>query len=206
MVVVVLVVVLFGLNGVLFWIKVININWLGKVGVQFDIIWNVMVYGIYVCGYKGLVFNIFFNLMVIGINLIVVEIFDVYEIGLKNMLFGGKLVVNFVVYYVKYYNFQVNNLDVVVGVFVICFINVGDILMCGGEFDLIYCLVCDFNILGGFVYIDVYVDQFRVLINGVMIGVVFVGMQFGYVLWWKGLFGGDYWICIGSSIDVIFGV
>ncbi|MEG8017190.1 TonB-dependent receptor [Sphingomonas sp. LR55] len=185
--------------------KTTNTNWSGKGGVQFDVTPHSTSYATYSRGYKGPAFNIFYNLGATGTNVIDPETADSYEIGLKNTLFGGKLVVNLAAYYAKYHNFQANNPDVVAGVLVTRFTNAGDISTRGGELDLLYRPVRDLNISGGLAYTDAHVDQFKIPTNGSTTGVVPAGTQLGYAPRWKGSLGGDYRIRTGSSIDFTLG-
>lgn len=185
--------------------KTTNTNWSGKGGLQFDLAPQSTAYATYSRGYKGPAFNIFYNLGATGTNVIDPETADSYEVGLKNTLFGGKLVVNLAAYYAKYHNFQANNPDVVAGVLVTRFTNAGDISTRGGELDLIYRPVRDLNISGGLAYTDAHVDQFKIPTNGSTTGVVAAGTQLGYAPRWKGSLGGDYRIRTGRSIDFTVG-
>ena len=185
--------------------KTTNTNWSGKGGLQFDVTPHSTSYATYSRGYKGPAFNIFYNLGATGTNVIDPETADSYEVGLKNTLFGGKLVINVAAYYAKYHNFQANNPDVVAGVLVTRFTNAGDISTRGGELDLLYRPVRDLNISGGLAYTDAHVDQFKIPTNGSTTGVVPAGTQLGYAPRWKGSLGGDYRIRTGSSIDFTLG-
>ena len=185
--------------------KTTNTNWSGKAGLQFDVVRESTAYATYSRGYKGPAFNVFYNLGATGTNVIDPETADSYEVGLKNTLFGGKLVVNLAAYYAKYHNFQANNPDVVAGVLVTRFTNAGDISTRGGELDLIVRPVRDLNISGGLAYTDAHVDQFRVPTNGVTTGVVPAGTQLGYAPRWKGSLGADYRIRTGGAVDFTLG-
>ena len=186
--------------------KATNDNLSGKVGVQLDIVKESTAYASFSRGYKGPAFNIFYNLGATGTNIIDPETSDSYEVGLKNSLFGGKLVVNLAAYYAKYRNFQANNPDIVAGVLVTRFTNAGDISTRGGELDLIWRPIADFNVSGGVAYTDAKVDQFRVPTNGVVTGVVPSGTPLGYAPKWKGSLGADYTVRTGGAFNFGLGV
>ncbi len=186
--------------------KATNDNLSGKAGVQYDIVKESTAYASFSRGYKGPAFNIFYNLGATGTNIIDPETSDSYEVGLKNSLFGGKLVVNLAAYYAKYKNFQANNPDIVAGVLVTRFTNAGDISTRGGELDLIWRPIADFNVSGGAAYTDAKVDQFRVPTNGVVTGVVPSGTPLGYAPKWKGSLGADYTWRSGGAFNFGFGV
>lgn len=185
--------------------KTTNDNWSGKAGAQFDIVPESTLYATYARGYKGPAFNVFFNLNANGTNVIEPETADSFEVGLKNTLLDGGLVVNLAAYYAKYKNYQANNPDIVAGVLVTRFTNAGDISTRGVELDIIFRPVDDLNISGGVAYTDARVDQFRVPSNGVVTGVVPAGTQLGYAPEWKGSLAADYTIRTGGAIDLQLG-
>ena len=191
-------------NGVPFVNKATNENLSGKAGVQFDISDNSMVYGTFSRGYKGPAFNIFFNLTATGSGVISPETSDAYEIGLKNTLFGGKLVLNLAAYYAKYRNFQANNPDLVAGVVVTRFTNAGDVSTRGVEADFLLRPIDNLTISGGLAYTQARVDQFRPP-PGVVAGVIDPGTPLAYAPEWKGSLGADYRIRTGGAIDVQLG-
>ncbi|UVO50810.1 TonB-dependent receptor [Sphingomonas sp. SUN019] len=185
--------------------KTTNDNWSGKAGVQFDIVPQSTAYATYSRGYKGPAFNVFFNLGATGTNVIEPETADSYEVGLKNTLFDGKLVINLAGYYAKYNNFQANNPDIVAGVLVTRFTNAGDVSTRGVELDLLFQPTRDLTFSGGVAYTDAHIDQFKVPTNGVTTGVIPSGTRLGYAPEWKGSLGADYRIRTGGFVDVALG-
>jgi len=185
--------------------KTVNDNWSGKAGVQYDIVPQSTAYATYAKGYKGPAFNIFYNLGATGTNVIEPETADSYEIGLKNSLMGGRLVINLAAYYAKYTNFQANNPDLVAGVLVTRFTNAGDISTRGAEIDILWRPAADLNISGGLAYTDAKVDQFKVPTNGVVTGVIPSGTRLGYAPEWKGSLGANYRVRTGGAIDFELG-
>ena len=185
--------------------KATNDNLSGKAGAQFKIVPQSTIYGSFARGYKGPAFNVFYNLNANGTNEIAPETSDSYEVGLKNSLFNGTLVVNLAAYYAKYKNFQANNPDIVNGQVVTRFTNAGDISTRGGELDLIWRPVTDLNLSGGVAYTDAHVDQFRVPDGGNTTGVVPNGTTLAYAPKVKATFNADYTIRTGGAFDVQLG-
>ena len=192
-------------DGIPFTAKTTNDNWSGRVGLQYDIVQQSTAYATYSRGYKGPAFNIFYNLTGTGTNVIQPETADSYEVGLKNTLFGGKLVINLAGYYAKYYNFQANNPDVIEGVVVTRFTNAGQISTRGGELDVLFQPVRDLSFSGGVAYTDAHIDRFRVPANGATTGVIPNGTTLAYAPKWKGSLGVDYRIRTGGVVDVALG-
>ncbi len=181
-------------------------NWSGKAGVQYEFARQSTGYATYARGYKGPAFNMFFNLTATGTNVIEPETSDSFEIGLKNTLFGGRLVLNLAGYYAKYDNFQANNPDVVAGVLVTRFTNAGKVSTRGGELDFLWNPVDDLNFTGGVAYTDAHVDQFRAPVGGSTTGVIPSGTPLPYAPEWKGSLGADYRLRTGGRFDVQLGV
>ena len=177
-------------------------NLSGKVGLQFDVNDDVMAYGTYSRGYKGPAYNIFFNLNANGTNVIDPETADSYEIGLKNVLFDGSLILNLAGYYAKYKNFQANNPDLVAGVIITRFTNAGDISTRGGELDFVWRPVTDLTFSGGVAYTDARVDRFNAPPGAAVIP---AGTPLAFAPKWKGSLGADYRWRTGGSVDFTFG-
>jgi iron complex outermembrane receptor protein len=182
-----------------------NQNVSGKAGLQYDVTANTMAYATYARGYKGPAFNVFFNLSATGTNVIAPETADSFEVGLKNTLLGGRLVLNLAGWYAKYHNYQANNPDLVEGVLVTRFTNAGDVSTRGVQLDFLAQPVTDLSISGGVAYTDAKVDQFKIPDNGVVTGVVPSGTQLGAAIPWKGSIAADYRIRTGGRIDIGLG-
>ncbi|WP_426165938.1 TonB-dependent receptor [Sandarakinorhabdus sp. DWP1-3-1] len=189
-------------NGVPFRAQTNADNLSGKAGLQFDVSDDVMAYGTYSRGYKGPAYNMFFNLNGNGTNVIAPETADSFEIGLKNALFDGALIVNLAGYYAKYKNFQANNPDLVAGVVVTRFTNAGDVSTRGGELDFAWRPVPDLSFGGGVAYTDARVDSFNAPAGGAAVP---AGTQLAFAPKWKGSLTVDYRLRTGGPIDVTFG-
>ena len=185
--------------------KATSDNLSGKGGFQFDIVPQSTLYATYSRGYKGPAFNVFFNLTATGTNAISPETSDAYEAGLKNSLFGGRLVLNLAGFYAKYHNFQANNPDLVAGVVVTRFTNAGEISTRGAELDLIWQPVNDLSISGGAAYTDAHVDRFRVAPGAAATAVVPAGTPLGFAPKWKGNLAIDYRVRTQGPVDFFAG-
>ncbi|OYU15875.1 MAG: TonB-dependent receptor [Alphaproteobacteria bacterium PA4] len=190
-------------NGVPFRTGTSGADLSGKAGLQFDVNNDVMAYATYSRGYKGPAYNIFFNLNPNGTNVIAAETANSYEIGLKNSLFDGKLILNLAAYYAKYKNFQANNPDIVAGVVVTRFTNAGDVSTRGGELDFLFRPMRDLNISGGVAYTDARVDAFKAPPGATVIP---AGTPLGYAPKWKGSLGVDYRVRTGGFADITLAV
>ena len=190
-------------NGVPFTAKTSNNNLSGKAGVQFDVSRDSTAYASYSRGYKGPAYNVFFNLTATGTNVIAPETSDAYEIGLKNTLADGKLVLNLAAFYAKYHNFQANNPDLVAGVVVTRFTNAGEVSTRGVELDTIYRPFRDFSLSGGVAYTDAHVDQFNAPTPTA--AVIPSGTPLGFAPKWKGNLSVDYRWRTGGAFDFTFG-
>lgn len=189
-------------NGVPFRERATADNLSGKAGIQFDVSDEVMAYGTYSRGYKGPGLNIFFNLNASGTPPLSKETADSYEIGLKNSLLGGKVVLNLAGYYARYKNFQANNPDFVLGQRVTRFSNAGTISTRGFEADLVVRAARDFNIAGGLAYTDAKVDAFRLPAGGNPADFIPSGTRLPFAPKWKASLGSDYTIRTGGFADV----
>ncbi|MES2895430.1 MAG: TonB-dependent receptor [Pseudomonadota bacterium] len=182
-----------------------NDNISGRLGAQFDIAPESTAYATYSRGYKGPAYNVFYNLTATGTNVIEPETADSFEVGLKNTLMGGSLVLNLAAFYAEYHNFQANNPDTVAGVLVTRFTNAGEISTRGAELDILYRPSSQLKVTGGLAYTDAHVDAFKIPTNGNATGVVPSGTPLAYAPKWKGSLGLDYRITTGGAFDVVLG-
>ncbi len=180
-------------------------NFSGKLGAQFDIVEQSTLYGTYSRGYKGPAFNVFYNLQVNGTNIIEAETADAFEVGLKNSLFDGQLVLNVAGFYAKYKNFQANNPDEVSGVVVTRFTNAGDVSTRGFEADMLWRPARNLNITGALAYTDAKVDQFKLPPGGNPANVIPAGTPLAFAPKWRTSLTADYRIETAGSIDILLG-
>ncbi|USI74920.1 TonB-dependent receptor [Sphingomonas morindae] len=185
--------------------KATNTNLSGKAAVQYDLTRAVTGYVSYTRGYKGPAFNVFYNLTATGTNAIAPETSNSFEIGLKNSLFGGTLVLNLDAFYAKYHNFQANNPDLVAGVVVTRFTNAGAVSTRGGEADLLWRPLRDLSVTGGIAYTDAHVDRFFQAPGAPATAVIPAGTSLQFAPRWKGSLAADYRWRTGGAIDLFFG-
>lgn len=183
--------------------KTTNTNLSGKAALQYDVTRDVTGYASYTRGYKGPAYNVFFNLTASGTNVIAPETSNSYEIGLKNTLFGGKLVLNIDAFYAKYHNFQANNPDLVAGVVVTRFTNAGSVSTRGAEADIVLRPVRDLSLSGGLAYTDAHVDRF--FQPTPTTPVIPKGTPLQFAPKWKGSLSADYRWRTGGPLDFFFG-
>lgn len=186
--------------------KATNSNLSGKAGLQYEFSKQTTAYATWSRGYKGPAFNIFYNLTATGTNVIEPETSDSYEAGLKNTLFGGKLVLNLDAFYAKYRNFQANNPDLVAGVVVTRFTNAGDVSTRGAELDFLWQPIADLSFSGGGAYTDAHVDKFKVAPGAPATAIIPAGTPLGFAPKWKGNLAIDYRRRTGGAVDYFGGV
>lgn len=177
----------------------------GKAGIQFDITPDSMSYFTYSRGYKGPAYNIFFNLQASGTNVIEAETVNAYELGLKNTLLDGKLLLNLAAWYAKYFNYQANNPDLVAGVVVTRLTNAGDVSTRGVSADLIWQPLPSLSFNGGIAYTDAQVDQFKLPPGGNPSQVVPAGTPLPNAPQWKMTLGGNYVYETGGFANILAG-
>mgnify|MGYP002780478099 CR=1 FL=1 len=193
-------------NGVPFETSTTSDNLSGKAAAQVDLSRDVMAYASYTRGYKGPAYNIFFNLTATGTNVIEPETSNSFEVGLKNTLLGGRLILNLAGFYAKYKNFQANNPDLVAGVVVTRFTNAGEVSTRGVELDLVWRPLDDLSISGGVAYTDAKVDEFRAPPGAAATAIIPAGTPLGFAPKWKGSLNADYRVRTGGPVDVFLGV
>jgi iron complex outermembrane recepter protein len=180
-------------------------NLSGKASIQYDLTPDVMAYASYTRGYKGPAYNVFFNLTAVGTNVIEPETVNSYELGLKNSLLNGRLVLNLTAFSARYKNFQANNPDVVAGVVVTRFTNAGTISTKGAELDLYYQPVRDLTFSGGVAYTDAQVERFRLPPGASPNDVVPPGTPLAFAPKWKGSLSVDYRLRTAGPVDIWLG-
>jgi iron complex outermembrane recepter protein len=191
-------------NGIPFRQSVNNSNLSGKAGVQYEFSEQSTAYATYSRGYKGPAFNVFFNLNPNGTPTIDPETSNAYEVGLKNTLMDGALILNLAAYYAKYKNFQANNPDFVLNQRVTRFTNAGDVSTRGFEAEAILRPMADLSFSGGLAYTDAKVDTFRLPTGANPLDRVPDGTPLGYAPKWKISWGGDYRVRTGGFADIEF--
>ncbi|AUW57631.1 TonB-dependent receptor [Sphingobium sp. SCG-1] len=192
-------------NGLPVQLKKVNDNWSGKAALQYDLTDDTMGYASYTRGYKGPAYNLFFNLGTSGAGVIAPETVDAYEVGLKNSLFGNRLILNLTGFYAKYNNYQANNPDIVAGVVVTRLTNAGTVSTRGVELDMMYQPSRAFSLNGGLAYTDAKVDQFRLPPGATEAQRVPNGTRLANAPKWKGSLGATYKIETSGFANIELG-
>lgn len=119
----------------------------GKIGAQFHISEDIMIYGTYSTGYKGPAFNVFYNMSANDIAPIEAEESDSYEIGFK--MNTETLFLNIAAYQTDIDDFQANDFDASDGVTTTGFTNGGDVETEGVEIDFAWQPTENLSLSGG---------------------------------------------------------
>ena len=130
-----------------------------KLGAQYDIGDDSMVYATYSQGYKGPAFNVFYNMSEKDTLPISEETSDAYELGYKYA--SNDLIVNAAIFRTEIDGFQANNPEILDGVFITRLTNAGSVITKGIEMDFIWQATDNLNLYGGFASVDAEVDEFR---------------------------------------------
>lgn len=125
-----------------------NTNVSGKLGVQFDLDDNWMLYGTYAQGYKGPAFNISFSMREAREPAVSEETSDAFEIGLKGTLWGNTFV-GIAAYTTNIEGFQQNSNIIQNGTISSNLTNAGSVETTGVEIDFRSVLSERFSIYGG---------------------------------------------------------
>ena len=134
-------------------------NTSSKVGVQYDINENSMVYATFSQGYKGPAFNVFYNMSDNDTLPIGPETSDAYELGYKYAT--NDLIVNVAAFRTDIDGFQANNPENLDGVFITRLTNAGSVTTEGFEVDFMWQATESFILTGGLSSVDAVVDEFR---------------------------------------------
>jgi iron complex outermembrane receptor protein len=189
-------------NGIPWRSKTTNDNWSGKAGAQVRLSDDHQLYGHYARGYKGPAYNVFFNMNGLATNVIAPETVNAFEVGLKNTLFGGRIVLNLAGYYAKYENYQANLPDFVFGVRTTRLINAGSVSTRGFEADLLARPTDSLSISGGLAYTDARVDAFRIPPGGTAADTVPPGTRLAFAPEWKANIAADNRFVTGGPVDI----
>jgi iron complex outermembrane recepter protein len=138
-----------------------NDNVSGKSALEYAFSPSHMAYVSYARGYKGPAYNVFFNMQQFNTVPIAAELSDSFEAGLKNSMFGGRVILNVAAFYAKVKNYQTNFPTKINGADTTTIINAGDVSSRGFEADWLVRPARNFTVSGGVSYTDARVDFFR---------------------------------------------
>jgi iron complex outermembrane recepter protein len=150
-----------GSNGKPWTTQTSNNNVSGKAALEYAVSPSHMAYVSYGRGYKGPAYNVFFNFQFFNDKPIEAELSDSYEVGLKNSMWGGRVILNLAAFYAKVKNYQSNFPTTVNNVVTTTIINAGDVSSRGFEADWLFRPTGNFTVNGGVSYTNARVDFFR---------------------------------------------
>lgn len=133
----------------------------GRIGPQFDLSKNMMLYATFSRGYKGPAYNAFFNMQPSADIALEPETSKGYEVGFKSTLMNGRMTLNLAAFDTKYKGYQANYPDLVGGVVVTRFINAGDVSTKGFELDMEAKLTRQFSLALSLANTKARVDRFN---------------------------------------------
>lgn len=135
-------------------------NLSGRVGIQYDLDKNQMIYGTYSQGYKGPGFNVYYNFdpdrdgRPIG-----AEESDAFEIGYKWA--SRDVLLNVAFFSTEITGFQANNFDCSDGTCITRLTNAGDVTTQGIEVDFMWNATDNLTLIGGAAYTKAEIDSFN---------------------------------------------
>lgn len=135
-----------------------NTNTSFKLGAQYDINDNSMVYTTWSQGYKGPGFNVFYNMAEQDTAPIAEETNDAYEIGYKYA--SHDFMFNAAIFKTEIEGFQANNFDNSSGVTLTRLTNAGNVSTQGFEFDFVWQASENLTLSGGVAKVDAEIDEF----------------------------------------------
>lgn len=134
--------------------------WSGRIGPQYQVNRDVLVYATYSRGYKGPAYNVFFNMSPTQDNVLAPEKSISYEVGMKSELMNRTLRLNLAAFQTEYTGFQANVPDLLNGVVVTRLINAGEVSSKGIEMDLTARVTPNFTVNAGLANIIARVKNF----------------------------------------------
>ncbi len=133
----------------------------GKLGLQWDMNEDSMVYATAAQGYKGPGYNIYYNFKANGDDSAPIseETSDSIELGYKYT--SGGLIFNAAIFQTDISDFQANNFDCSDGTCITRLTNAGDVTSSGVEVDFTWRPMENLTLFGGFAAIEAEIDSFN---------------------------------------------
>jgi iron complex outermembrane receptor protein len=178
--------------------------WSGRIGPQWDLSKDVMVYGTYSRGYKGPAYNVFFNMSPTQDNVLAPETSNSFEIGVKSELMDRRVRLNVAAFQTDYDGYQANVPDLVNGVIVTRLINAGKVQTKGIEADLTARLTPALTLSGGVANIIARVKSFTCP-PGAALSCDINGKPLPFSPDWKGTIRARYTQALAGGLTVEYG-
>lgn len=177
----------------------------GRVGAQFDVSDQWMLYGTYSQGYKGPAFNVFFNQNDNQRAPIAAETVEAYEVGSKFQTADNSFTLNTALFYAKYDNFQANSFVNLNGSVITQLTNAGTVSTRGIEIDALMRPARNVTINGGFAFTDAQINRFNIPAGAPATASTRKGEQLPLAPKFKGNLGINWKIETGGFADVEIG-
>ena len=176
----------------------------GRVGPQWQVNQDVMVYATYAKGYKGPAYNVFFNMTPTQDNVLAPETSDSYEAGVKMQLLDQRLRLNVAAFQTDYDGYQANVPDLVNGSIVTRLINAGKVQTKGLEADLTARVTPQFTVSGGVAHTLARVKSFLCPV-GAASSCDINGKPLPFAPDWKANLRAKYTMPVGARMAMDFG-
>ncbi len=142
-------------------------NLSGKLGVQWDVNEDSMIYATASQGYKGPGYNIYYNFKANGDDAAPIseETSDSIELGYKYT--SGNLMLNAAIFHTDISDFQANNFDCSDGTCITRLTNAGDVTTKGIELDFTWRPIENLTLFGGVASVEAEIDEFNCPVGAV---------------------------------------
>jgi iron complex outermembrane receptor protein len=173
----------------------------GRIGPQWNLTPDAMLYATGSRGYKGPAYNVFFNMSPTQDNVLAPEKSNAYEIGLKTELLDRRVRLNVAIFDTEYKGYQANVPDLVNGVIVTRLINAGKVNTQGLELDLSARITPDFTLSGALAHTKARVKNFACP-PGAAASCDINGKPLPYSPDWKMVLRAKYSISLGAKLGM----
>jgi len=126
----------------------------GKLGAEYQLTPDHLLYATYSRGYKGPSLNDFYSENVSNMGTIQPETSNAYEVGAKNQYFDHRLTINADVFWEDFSHFQANTFVLQGTTTLVTLGDAGDVRARGAEFDVSWKATSDLTFSGGYTYDD----------------------------------------------------
>jgi iron complex outermembrane receptor protein len=178
--------------------------WSGRIGPQYEINKDMMVYATYSQGYKGPAYNVFFNMSPTQDNVLAPEKSKSYEVGLKTELLDKRVRLNLAAFQTDYDGYQANVPDLVNGVIVTRLINAGQVGTKGVELDLTARVTPDLTVTAAVANIIARVKNFGCPPNAAA-SCDINGKPLPFSPDWKASVRANYVQALGGKLSLVYG-
>ena len=175
----------------------------GRVGPQYQLNPDTMLYATVSKGYKGPAYNVFFNMTALQDNVLRPETSRSVEAGFKTTVMDNRVRLNVAAFKTDYADYQANVPDLVNGAIVTRLINAGDVSTKGVEFDMAARITSQFVLNAAAANIIARVKSFNCP-TGAALSCNINGQPLPYSPDWKASIRGKYTMALpgGMTLDI----